>query len=146
MKALTESIAFPSTVAVQSCGQGRPWCDHRCWQAAVHAFQNRRSSCYRFVADQAAIALENAGSSASCRGERRNCRGLWSIRTATAEVLQVISSSKFQLQPVLDTVVHSAVRLCAAENAFVFLRSGDLFHVAQTTASHAFEQFRITIL
>ena len=50
-------------------------------------------------------------------------------QTATSEVLQVISSSPGQLQPVFRTMLENATRICQAEFGVLFLREGDRFRV-----------------
>jgi signal transduction histidine kinase/HAMP domain-containing protein len=46
-------------------------------------------------------------------------------QTASAEILQVISQSPTDIEPVMHAVAKAAVRFCGAEDAHVFLRDGD---------------------
>src|SRR5262249_37074242 len=48
-------------------------------------------------------------------------------QTATSEVLGVISRSPNEVQPVLDTIVATAQRLCQAERAVVWRLEGETF-------------------
>jgi signal transduction histidine kinase len=50
-------------------------------------------------------------------------------QTATAEILRVISSSPTDVQPVFDTIVANAVRLCRAHIGAVFQFDGELLHL-----------------
>jgi signal transduction histidine kinase len=51
-------------------------------------------------------------------------------QTATADLLSVISRSKFALQPVLQTAVDAAVRLCRATSGEIFRLDKGIYHFA----------------
>ena len=49
---------------------------------------------------------------------------------ATSEVLGAISRSKFELQPILQSVVNTAARLCRADGAVIFRLEGGVYRFA----------------
>ena len=61
---------------------------------------------------------------------RRELSEAHAQQTATGDILRVISSSPADLQPVLDTVVKSAVRFCGAYDAVLFRLDGGALRLA----------------
>jgi signal transduction histidine kinase len=64
-------------------------------------------------------------------------------QTATSEVLQVISSSPGELEPVFQAMLENAVRICEAKFGTLYLREGDAFRtVSMHNAPPAFVEQR----
>src|SRR5499426_500140 len=51
-------------------------------------------------------------------------------QTATSDVLQVISRSRGELEPVFQAMLANAARICGASYGALWLRKGDGFHLA----------------
>jgi GAF domain-containing protein/DNA-binding response OmpR family regulator/anti-sigma regulatory factor (Ser/Thr protein kinase) len=95
----------------------------------VRPFSERQVELLKTFADQAVIAIENVRLFQELEARNRDITESLEQQTATSEVLQVISSSPTDTQPVFDMIAESAVRLCDSQLSAVFRFDGELLHL-----------------
>ena len=93
-------------------------------------FDDQQLALLKAFADQAVIAIENA--------RRFNeTKEALEKQTATADILQVLSGSPSDTQPVFEAIVRHAARLCESSYANVFRYDGERIHLAASEGGSA---------
>ena len=99
------------------------------YRQEVRPFSDKQVELVTTFADQAVIAIENT----RLLDEVQRAQGIAESleqQTATSDVLQVISSSPGELEPVFDAMLDNATRICEAEFGTLFRYDGSLFQPA----------------
>ena len=127
---------FRAALSVPMLRDGAPIGTITVTRREPRAFSDEQIALLQTFADQAVIAIENVRlftelqekNSALTEAHAQVSEAL-ERQTATSEILRVISRSQTDVQPVFDTIVQSAVRLCAGLFGALFQFDGELLHM-----------------
>ena len=102
------------------------------YRQEVRPFTDKQIALVTNFAAQAVIAIENARLLSELRQRTTDLTELLEQQTATSEVLQTISGSPGNVQPVFDTMLAEAVRICDATFGNIQSWNGETFQVVAT--------------
>ena len=127
---LQRRAGFRSALGVPLLREGVPIGVVGLMRRSVRPFTEEQIKLVETFADQAVIAVENTRLFEAEQQRTRELAELLEQQTATSEVLQVISSSPGELEPVFGTMLENAIKLCQAKFGAMYLYDGEAFRTA----------------
>jgi GAF domain-containing protein len=95
-------------------------------------FTEKQVALVTTFADQAVIAIENVRLFEAEQQRTRELSESLEQQTATSDVLRIVSSSPGDLQPVFESMLANATRICQAKFGTLYLREADGFRAVAT--------------
>ena len=129
------TAGFRTVLSVPMLRDGDPTGAITVSRQTVAPFSDAQIALLQTFADQAVIAIENVRLFRELEACNSDLTEALEQQTATSEILRVISRSQTDVQPVFDTIVRSAVRLCDGLFGTLWRFDGELIHFA---AQHNF--------
>jgi PAS domain S-box-containing protein len=124
------AAGFRTSLSVPMLRDGQPIGAITVTRMEPRPFAGTQIELLKTFADQAVIAIENVRLFTELEAKNRDLTETLEQQTATSEILRVISSTPTDVQPVFDTIVRNAVRLCSARFGGVYRFDGELIHLA----------------
>src|SRR5215467_1441966 len=120
-----QATGFRTMLGVPLMRKGTPIGVFGLVRRSVRPFSDKQIELLITFADQAVIAIENVRLFDEVQARTQELTESLEYQTAISGVLNVISRSPSDVQPVLDTIAETAQRLCHAEQAYVMRLEDD---------------------
>jgi two-component system, NtrC family, sensor kinase len=127
---LARRFGYRASLSVPLMREGLPLGAIHLRRIEAQLFTERQIALLQTFAAQAVIAIENVRLFRELEARNRDLTEALEQQTATSEVLNVISRSTFDLQPVLEAVIERATRLCDATRGHIFRFDGEFLRFA----------------
>src|SRR5262249_44158437 len=121
---------YRSVLGVPLMRDGQPIGIINLSRTVVQPFTEKQIEVITTFADQAVIAIENTRLFEAEQASKRELQEALEQQTATSQVLEIISSSPGELEPVFRSVLANAVRICEAKFGVLFRHNDGRFQAA----------------